>query len=273
MTFEKQITNSDFDFNLIIKKSISLGYDLQQYKTSFLKRRIEARMRARGLHNYSQYSDLLDVEPSECQSLFGAISINVTEFFRNPDVFSAFSTEIMPILLSKRSPYPTLRIWSAGCATGEEPYSLAILLYEKFAKNNLCDFRIYATDISLKAIESARSGKYTLHSLKNIPANLLHKYFKHHANGEYEVIQEIKNLVKFNVGKIETFPITHLDVIFCRNVLIYVEKHAQQAIFQKFHSLLKQYGYLILGMDESMRADQFSLFESMSIRQRIYEKK
>ncbi|MBI1829080.1 MAG: protein-glutamate O-methyltransferase CheR [Thaumarchaeota archaeon] len=270
MSLEKQLV--DPILNLIIKKFSLRGLDLQQYKTSFLKRRIDARIRVQGLDSYLQYVSLLDKDPSEYTALFKSISINVTSFFRDKEVFSTFSNEIIPKLLSEKSKSQTIRVWSAGCATGEEAYSLAILLYEKFVKSDLGAFKVYATDISAKAVETAKIGRYTSDSLKNVSNEFLAKYFHVHSNGEYQVHQEIKNYVTFNVGDIAAFPITYLDVIFCRNILIYIEKETQYSILQKFHFSLKTSSYLVLGMDESIRGQQSHLFKSILPRQRIYQK-
>ncbi len=265
----KQTSDSNIDD--IIKIASHIGFDFQKYKPSFLKRRIDTRLRLKGLNNYFQYLDLLDKDPMECNALAKAISINVTEFFRDKDVFSVFSNEIIPKLFEEKL-YSSIRIWSAGCATGEEPYSLAILLNEA-AKKQRRSFKIFATDINSSAIEFAKQGKYPLMSLKNLPHELLEKYFHQTDKNQYEISQEIKNFVTFNVGDISSFSVSYLDVIYCRNVFIYYAKETQDLILEKFHSLLKNTGFLILGMNENMRTEQAHMFESIVPRQRIYRKK
>ena len=269
MSLEKVV---DPVFDEIIKKATLRGFNLQQYKTSFLKRRVDTRLRAKELGTYSQYLSLLDNDPSEYDALFRSVSINVTEFFGNKEVFLAFSNTIMPQLLNEKLQHGMIRIWSAGCATGEEAYSLSILLNEVL-HTSTHEFRIYATDISVKAIEFAKQGKYSSLALKNIPKELLTKYFHPLSDDEYQISQEIKNSVLFNVGDLASFHINYLDAIFCRNVLIYHGKETHDSIFKKFHSSLKTSGYLILGMDESIRGEHMSMFNSLMPRQRIYQKR
>ena len=267
MSLEKTINPT---FNEIIRKASRVGFDFNQYKDSFLKRRIDARLRIRGLENYVQYSSLLDQDPSESKALFKSISINVTEFFRDKEVFSALVENIMPKLFDEKLS-TTIRIWSAGCATGEEPYSLAILLNE-MCKNRFKSFKIFATDINGVAIDTAKQGKYFSASFKNLPSELLEKYFTLLDDGSYQISQEIKNYVNFSVGDLTSFSIRYLDVIVCRNVFIYHTKETQDMILRKFHSCLKDSGFLILGMDEGIRAEQSSLFGNVMPRQRIYHK-
>ena len=263
MSLEKPI---DPHINDIIKKASCFGFDFNQYKETFLKRRIDVRLRTRGVQSYSEYSELLD--SAESDALFKSISINVTEFFRDKEVFSYLTEELVPKLLTERS--PTIRVWSAGCATGEEPHSLAILL------NEVChgkpkSFKIFATDINASAIENAKKGVYAQASLKNLSSELLSKYFTVGDDGNH-ISREIKNHIVFNVADLTSFEIRFLDVIVCRNVFIYHTKETQDMILKKFHSCLKDAGYLVLGMDEGIRAEQTKLFESINPRLRIYKK-
>lgn len=261
MSLEK-ITDPQID--AIIKKASHFGFDFNNYKTTFLKRRIDVRLRTRGVQNYSEYSDLLD--STESNALFKSISINVTEFFRDMEVFTYITQDLVPKLLIERS--PTIRVWSAGCATGEEPHSLAILLNEA-CKTKL--FKVYATDISTNAVESAKKGVYASASLKNLSPELLAKYFTIGDDGHH-ISSVIKNHITFNVADLTSFEVKFLDVIVCRNVFIYYTKETQDMILKKFHNCLKDTGYLVLGMDEGIRAEQTSMFESINPRLRIYKK-
>ncbi len=269
MTLEKQI--ADPVIEQIIKKAASNGYDLQQYRITFLKRRLDARVRKLGLQDYLEYSLLLDKDPLEYIELYKSISINVTEFFRDKEVFFAFGDHIIPKLLSEKDHNETIRIWSAGCATGEEPYGIAILLNEKL-KNHTNAFKVYATDINTNALETAKKGKYLSISLKNLSSELVAKYFHVLSDGMYEISQEIKNLVTFSTGDIATFTLNHFDAIFCRNVLIYYEKEKQQPILKKFFNSLKSSGYLVLGMNEGVRGEQSLMFKNIIPRVMIYQK-
>ncbi len=266
MSLEK---TSDLKINEIIKKVSCFGFDLNHYKATFLKRRIDVRLRTRGLQNYSEYSKLLDSDVTESDALFRSISINVTEFFRDKEVFAYLAQDVVPKLLAGRS--QTIRVWSAGCATGEEPYTLAILLNEA-CRNKSKSFKVFATDINTNAVEHAKKGMYELASLKNLPPDLLSKYFTVKADGSHHISQEIKYYVNFNIADLTRFSVKFLDVIVCRNVFIYYSKETQDLILKKFHECLKDPGYLVLGMDEGIRAEQSKLFESINPRLRIYKK-
>ena len=270
MTLNEQFY--DHELESIINKAVQKGFDLKQYRITFLKRRIDTRLRTRGVDTYLQYSNLLDVDPTEYLSLFGSISINVTEFFRNNDVFVIFNSKIVPELLLHKSKFNTLRIWSAGCATGEEPYSLAMILNESIGKTNAQPFKIFATDINAKAIDIAKKGKYHKSSLKHVSPEFLEKYFTKLSDDEYEVSPEIKNSVVFNIGDLTSVQVNHLDAIFCRNVMIYHDKARQKILYKKFHDMLNSQGFLILGMDEGVRGDQLTLFKPVIPYQRIYKK-
>jgi len=256
---------TDPQIEAIIKKVSRFGFDLNHYKTTFLKRRIDVRLRTRGVRDYSEYSELLD--SAESGALFKSISINVTEFFRDKEVFSYLMQDLVPKISEKAL---TIRAWSAGCATGEEPHSLAILLNE-ICKKQSKSFKVFATDISPKAIETAKVGTYPSIALKNLPPELLAKYFTIKQDGNH-ISDEIKNNITFNVADLTNFEIKLLDLIVCRNVFIYYTKDTQDMILKKFHSCLKETGHLILGMDEGIRAEQTKLFQSINPRLRIYKK-
>ena len=262
MSLEKTV---DPQIEAIIKKASRFGFELNHYKTTFLKRRIDVRLRTRGVRDYSEYSELLD--SAESGALFKSISINVTEFFRDKEVFSYLTQDLLPKISEKTS---TIRIWSAGCATGEEPHSLAILLNE-ICKKQSKSFKIFATDISSKAVETAKTGIYPSLALKNLPPELFTKYFTAKQDGNH-ISDEIRSNITFNVADLTTFEIKLLDVIVCRNVFIYYTKETQDMILKKFHSCLKDTGHLVLGMDEGIRAEQTKLFESINPRLRIYRK-
>ncbi len=249
------------------------GLDLSYFKPAFLSRRIGVRMRMLNMTNSSQYAELLNSNLNEVGTLYDSLSINVTKFYRDKQVWQAFSKKIIPNLLKNTKENETLRIWSCGCASGEEPYSLAILFSEAF-KNPNQSFKIMATDMNSKALKHARAGIYTLDNLKNLDALLITKYFQKTNDGKYKIIDKIKNLVTFNLADITTFPISYLDVIFCRNLLIYYGKDAQDLIFKKFYNVLKPEKYLVLGMDETLWGHKLqNSFQSLKPRERIYQKK
>jgi chemotaxis protein methyltransferase CheR len=249
------------------------GLNLSYFKPTFLSRRIGIRMKMLDMTSSSQYAELLNSDLNEVGTLYDSLSINVTKFCRDKQVWQVFGNKIIPNLSKNTKLNDKLRIWSCGCASGEEPYSLAIIFSEAF-KNSDNKFQILATDINSKALQHARRGIYTPDNLKNLDSLLITKYFKRTNDGNYKIIDKIKDLVSFNLGDITTFSISYLDVIFCRNLLIYYGKDAQDLIFKKFHNVLKPNRYLVLGMDETLWGHKLqNSFLSLNPRERIYQKK
>ena len=259
----------------IIKEQVldSMGLDLSYFKTAFLERRINVRMKVLNITSGSEYAQLISNNSNEITSLYDSLSINVTRFYRDKKVWQSFSDIVIPKLLKSSITSDTIRIWSSGCASGEEAYSLAIMFSEAFKNKNI-DFKILATDINKKALEKARIGQYDINNLKNLDPKLIKNYFQKTKNGNYQVNQNIINKVKFNLGDIVTFPANSLDVVFCRNVLIYYGKDAQNLIYKKFHNVLKDNSFLVLGMDETLWGNPLAKsFDPIQPRERIYQKK
>lgn len=233
-------------------------------------------MRILGISEYSRYLFMLKDDRKEFEEIFASLSINVTNFFRDSTVFDRFQLSILPKILSGLGDNK-IRVWSAGCASGEEPYSIAMML--KQATEKLPNFKveIIANDVNKLAIEFAQRGIYSTKSVESLPVNVVSNNFQKRSNGsnkvEYEVKPNIKNMVSFKVGDILSDTMQYFDVIFCRNVLIYYEKEAQELIFTKFYKGLKDSGYLVLGMDETMFGRRCQkLFNPLMPRERIYQK-
>ncbi len=249
------------------------GLNLSYFKQTFLSRRIGVRMKMLNMTSSLQYAKLLNSNLNEVGTLYDSLSINVTKFYRDKKVWQVFENKIIPNLLKDSKISEKSRIWSCGCATGEEPYSLAIMFSEALdnPKNKI---KIQATDINSHALQNARKGIYTTDNLKNLDALLITKYFKKIDSTKYQVIDKIKELVSFNNADITTFPISYLDIIFCRNLLIYYGKEAQDLIFKKFYTVLKPNRFLVLGMDETLWGHKLqNSFLSLHPRDRIYQKK
>jgi len=249
------------------------GLNLSYFKPTFLSRRIGVRMKMLNMTSSLQYAELLNSDLNEVGTLYDSLSINVTKFYRDKKVWQVFENKIIPNLLNDSKISEKSRIWSCGCASGEEPYSLAIMFSEALdnPKNKI---KIQATDINSHALQKAQKGIYTTDNLKNLDALLITKYFKKIDSTKYQVIDKIKDLVSFNLADITTFPISYLDVIFCRNLLIYYGKDAQDLIFKKFYTVLKPNHFLILGMDETLWGHKLqNSFLSLHPRDRIYQKK
>ena len=250
------------------------GLDLGQYKEKCLKRRIDVRLRATGAHTYLDYMAVLKKDPLEYDRLFDTLTINVTNFFRDRSTYRVIEDKVIPelILSKKRKGKRIIRVWSAACASGEEPYSMAILFHKilgKKIKDNLIS--IYATDIDKKVMEKAKKGEYEAGTLAKVDEKILKRYFNR--NRKYNLKEEIKQMVRFKRHDlISDGPLAHLDIILCRNVLIYFSRYQQIRLFDKFYKALNEGGYLILGKTESLAGKPEGLFQPVSIKEKIYQK-
>ncbi|MEM2855953.1 MAG: protein-glutamate O-methyltransferase CheR [Candidatus Nitrosocaldaceae archaeon] len=240
------------------------GIDLRYYDQSFIKRRIDNRLRVRRLENYEEYIKLLCHDNNEYRELIYSLSINVTEFFRDKDTFYSIG----------KLPFNTeyIKIWSAGCATGEEAYTLAIIM-EEMSRVKGIRYKIFATDRNNNAIEYAKKGVYDIKLLSNISKELLERYFVKYDEAHYKVTDTIKYKIEFNVGDIITSqPSNNFDIIVCRNVLIYFKQNIRDELLIKFHRLLKEKGYLILGRSEIVTNTSVNLYKCIMPLERIYMK-
>jgi chemotaxis protein methyltransferase CheR len=248
--------------------------DLSQYKEKCLKRRIDVRVRATGAHTYLDYMAVLKKDPTEYDRLFDTLTINVTNFFRDKSTYRVIEKTVIPELISskKKEGKRIIRVWSAACASGEEPYSMAIL-FNKILGERIGDYliSIYATDIDEKVMEKAKRGEYGAGNLSKVDEKILKQYFNR--NLKYSLKKEIKQMVRFKRHDlISDRPLAHLDIILCRNVLIYFSRDLQVKLFDKFYEGLNRGGYLILGKTESLAGETVKLFQPVSIRERIYQK-
>lgn len=246
-----------------LKKLIEqkLNVSLDSYRESYLKRRIDSRLRFNKVENYSDYMKVLERDQNECRKLEVALTINVTEFFRDPRVWEALADVAGSLVRSKG----IVRTLSAGCSTGEEAYSMAILLKEAAEREQrACYLRVYGVDIDRDAVEVAKKGVY-----KKIDGH--GQWFSESPEG-YVVKDEIKTLVKFECGDI-TKPMKYglMDVVLCRNVLIYMDAPAHEAIIKNLCASLCDGGYLVLGMTESLTQSTRGLLQPYNRELRIYQ--
>lgn len=271
-------SNTEIGFNALKKKiEVKAGLDCNNYKDNYLKRRIDLRMKAVGVGpSYITYSSFLEKNPDECKTLLDTITINVTEFFRDTETFDAFKNEVIPQVIAAKQKRKSkmLRIWSAGCSIGEEPYTISIILHEKLgALMNDYLVSIHATDIDGKALSAARAGVYDAQALKNVPKHLISRYFETDGDGKYRIKDKVKHLVKFQQHDLfSDRKFSHFDVIFCRNVMIYFDKEFQSRLLLDFYNALHDGGYLILGRTETMPGDLRDKFDNVNTRERIYKK-
>jgi chemotaxis protein methyltransferase CheR len=251
------------EFTLRIKNLCQI--DLNSYKEKQMKRRIESLIRKNGFDNYNSYYDLLKVNKKHLQEFLGYITINVSEFFRNPLQWDVLETEIIPELMSSKA---SIKIWSSACASGEEPYSIALMLKKK---NFLEKAQIFATDIDDDALNAAKEGVYTKKSLTNVQKNLIKLYFIDKGNDFFEINDEIKKKVAFKRLNLleDNFP-GHFDLILCRNVMIYFTEAAKEKLYFKFFNSLSERGIFFVGSTEQIIMPQKYGFTG--IRNFFYQK-
>jgi two-component system CheB/CheR fusion protein len=246
------------------------GVDFLHYKSSTLRRRVERRMVLRRMRTLADYYQCLHSDPVERALLFEEVLIPVTSFFRDPEVFEALQTTIFRALITNRPRSTPIRIWVPGCATGEEAYSLAICLLECLGQAvNVPPVKIFATDISERAIEVARAGVYRESIAAEVSAARLQRFFQQTDRG-YEIIKDVRDLCLFARQDVTRDPpFSQLDLISCRNVLIYLDSMLQSRVLSIFHHGLKPGGYLVLGSSETV-GNFTELFELADQKSRIY---
>ncbi len=221
--------------------------DLNAYKERQMKRRIDSLIGKHHYTTYRQYVDALRKDRALFDEFVNYLTINVSEFYRNPEQWVTLEKKILPELMKKSS---SLKIWSAACSTGDEPYSLVMLL-SKFMP--LSKIRIMATDIDLQVLDKARMGLYNIKSLKGLPDEFLRKYFTKVNDTNYQISSDIKNCVEFKQHNLlkDTYPV-QCDLIVCRNVLIYFTEEAKDDIYRKFNAALKPDCFLFVGSTEQI---------------------
>jgi two-component system CheB/CheR fusion protein len=246
--------------------------DFAQYKPTTLKRRIDRRMALHRLETLESYYHYLQTNPGEVQALYQEILIGVTSFFRDAEVFTALTQTVFPALLRDRNPALPLRLWVAGCSTGEEAYSLAICLLEYLHHQPVSPpIQIFATDVSDRAIEKARLGWYAASQVADLSPDRLQRFFVP-VEGGYQVNKRVRELCIFaRQNLISDPPFSRLDLISCRNVLIYFGAALQSKVLPMFHYGLKPDGFLLLGSSETV-GDFSHLFALVDSRHKLYAK-
>lgn len=243
------------------------SYKCSRYKERPLKRRIAVRMRTLRLPDFHQYHDYVKKNPDELKKLLDTLTINLSYFFRNPETFAYIKESIFPTLKKQRG---VLRFWSAGCAQGEEPYSLAIIAAES---SLLGRAKIYGTDIDNHTLKEAKQGIYSPAAFQYTPTRVITHYFRKTEQG-YQITEEIRKQVHFlNLDLFEASPFEPCDLIMCRNVLIYIDRNSQSTILKRFYAQLKSGGYLIIGKVELLIGiPEAKLFEAVSRDEHVYRK-
>jgi len=232
------------------------GINLHDGKREMVKARVGKQIRLRRLSNFKEYFDLVlnDTTGAELVDLLNVISTNLTYFFRESKHFEYLEKTVIP-QINEKNPH-RVRMWSAGCSTGEEPYTIAMIVSEHM-NSSIKDWKILATDLSTKVLGTASQGLYVKERLRGVPQNYLNKYFQKRKNGHqplYELKQDVKSHVRFGrLNLMEPFPVKGpFDVIFCRNVMIYFDRDTQENLARRFHDVLSPGGFFFVGHSESL---------------------
>ena len=247
-----------------------MHFDAGQYKPNYVKRRVAVRMRATGAPTYPESLRVLQGNPGEASLLFDRLTIHVTEFFRDPSLYQALQENVLPELAGRAG--DPFRAWCAGCSTGEEPYSLALLLGDWRDAHAPFPFEIWATDIDEPSVRTAEKGEYPLEALRRIPRAQVAKGFR--VEGlQARVAPEVKGAVRFKVQDLlgdwgPGWP--KFDLVSCRNLLIYLSSPQQQKLYERFYHALRPGGCLILGLTETILGEARRFFRCTDLRNRVY---
>ncbi|WAY22382.1 PAS domain S-box protein [Mycolicibacterium fortuitum] len=250
----------------------SRGFDFTGYKRTSLMRRVRHRMDHAGYDTFEQYLDVLQASSDEFSALFNTILINVTAFFRDPDAWEYIRTDVIPQMLAERGPDDPIRVWSAGCASGQEAYTLAILLTEALGPDAFRQrVKIYATDIDEEALTEARAASYDERAVESVPPDLLARYFEQ-LNGRYVFHKDLRRAVIFGRNDlVKDAPISRVDLLVCRNSLMYLNAETQRNVLGRLHFSLAAQGTLFLGHAEMLlsHADRFT---PLNLKHRVFRK-
>ena len=270
---------------ILLQLRRATGHDFSRYKKSTIERRIERRMVQHAIDDLAVYARFLKENPGEIQVLFKELLINVTSFFRDPEAFTALKASILPPLLAARPTGSVIRVWVAGCASGEEAYSIAMVLQELLDEDRLTkdtldcaptwDYQIFATDLDDDAIATARAGRYPPNIAQDVTPERLRNFFikDPDENGGFKVKKGIRDKVVFAVHSvIKDPPFTRLDLLSCRNLLIYLDSELQERLIPSFHYALNPDGVLFLSSSESI-ANHPELFAALDRKWKFYRTK
>ncbi|MCR5978356.1 PAS domain S-box protein [Gordonia jinghuaiqii] len=248
------------------------GFDFTGYKRTSLMRRVHHRMGQVGIESFTEYLDHLQASADEFGALFNTILINVTAFFRDEDAWQSLRNTVIPQLLAQRGPDDPIRVWSAGCASGQEAYSLAMLLAEAVGAESFRQrVKIYATDIDEEALDEARQASYDRRAVENIPPDLLEAYFEKDGS-RYVFTKELRRGVIFGRNDlVQDAPISRIDLLVCRNTLMYFNAETQRRVLGRLHFALAPQGILFLGHAEMLlsHSDRFTPFD---LKNRLFRK-
>jgi two-component system CheB/CheR fusion protein len=250
----------------------SRGLDFRGYKRTSLRRRITLRMEAVGVEDFASYQSRLEADPGEFESLLNTVLINVTSFFRDTEAWEVLKTQVVPLLIARAEPDRPIRVWSVGCASGEEPFSIAMLFAEHLGTVEFCRrVKIYATDLDEEALKVARVATYSPRDVESVPPAYLDRYFER-TNNHYIFDRNLRKCVIFGRHNVvHDAPISRIDLLVCRNLLIYLEGETQSIVLPRLHYALNPEGFLFLGKAETQLA-RSPLFRPLEMKHRIFSK-
>jgi two-component system CheB/CheR fusion protein len=270
----KKLEARDEDFRkLFAFLQETYGVNFGEYKPGTIQRRTFRRMALHKMDYLSDYLRYLEKNPTETEALFQDLLIPVTRFFRDPEAFEALKSKVFPAIVKDKNNKGTIRIWSAGCSTGEEVYSLAIVLLEFLGdKASRFQIQLFGTDVNDFGIEKARAGVYPERISKEVSAERLRQFFNKAETG-YRISKELRDLCIFATQNlVEDVPFSKMNLVACRNVLIYLGPAAQRKIIPRLHYALRPLGFLMLGACESVDPF-FNLFDTVDQKHKIFVKK
>jgi len=250
----------------------SRGFDFTGYKRTSLIRRVRHRMDSAGYETFEEYLDVLQASSDEFTALFNTILINVTAFFRDAPAWEFIREEVVPAMLAQRAPNEPIRMWSAGCASGQEAYTLAMILAEALGPNEFRErVKIYATDVDEDALAEARAASYDARAVESVPPALLSKYFDR-SNGRYVFRKDLRRAVIFGRNDlVKDAPISRVDLLVCRNTLMYLNAETQRNVLGRLHFALAPQGVLFLGHAETLLSHN-DHFTPLNLTYRIFRK-
>jgi two-component system CheB/CheR fusion protein len=267
------VTETTHEFEALLEfLKANRGFDFTGYKWPTLQRRFRKRMAIVGVESYAEYHDFLEAEPEEFTQLFNTLLINVTRFFRDDTTWQHVAEAIVPALLEQRSQDAPIRVWSAGCASGEEAYTLAMILAEAMGIDPFRErVKIYATDVDDDALSIARNARYSAKQLEDVPASFRDKYFEL-GDGARVFRKDLRRSVIFGRNDlVQDAPISRVDLLVCRNTLMYFNARTQSAILGRFHYALADEGVLLLGRAETLLTHT-SAFAPIDMKRRLFRK-
>jgi two-component system CheB/CheR fusion protein len=271
---QEQTTRADVGLDdLVAYVQRTRGFDFTGYKRTTLERRVQRRMAMVGIADYGAYIDLLQLRPEEITDLFNTILINVTSFFRDPEVWDVVASDALPRLIGAKGGAAPIRAWSVGCSSGQEAYTIAMLVAEHLGKDATARrLKVYATDVDEDALRQARRASYVSADLEALPAGFRDRYFEPAPGGRFELRKELRHCVIFGRHDlIHDAPISRIDLLTCRNTIMYLNAETQQRILARLHFALAPSGVLVLGKAETLLSHS-ELFDALDLKRRIFAK-